>query len=483
VASRSDIEAGKAHVSLYVKGLAGVQAAMRQVATVVAAVGAALAAAGAAILAIKSFIDAGSALNDLSARTQVSADKLSILKYAAEQTGASVEDLEAGLRNMVRRGYNPNDFHSIAKSIMAIEDPVQRAQKVLEIFGRSGLKLLPMMADLAELSERAKQLGIVVDPADVALADELGDRLDDMRATWKMIVFQVGAALAPTLLEILKIVQPIATAVVQWVDENRQLVVIIAGLAAGLVVVGTAALAFAATLAGVLAVVGLITGLIAGGWTTVIVAGVVAMAGVVASAIATVAALTAAWMTFSNEGRFYLMAFRAAWGSLVDYMWGRWSPLIDDIKSSFKGISDALSASQIGLAFTILIQGMTVTWKEFIAMQMRDIASIAPMLGIPSVIADFAVGFADKDLEDAKKLLNALKAGAATAAANAPKPGGDLSMGRSALIGFNARAAMLSANIIGPGAAGDPVVGAVEHAEGEIVKAIRELKGLGVTFT
>ena len=70
-----------------------------------AAIGAGLSGLGAGIVlplvgAAKSFADAGSVLNDASARTGVSVEALSALSYAAQQTGTDLGTVEGAIRKM-----------------------------------------------------------------------------------------------------------------------------------------------------------------------------------------------------------------------------------------------------------------------------------------------------------------------------------------------------------------------------------------------
>src|SRR5262245_56494319 len=115
MASRSDIEAGKAHIVLYVKnsaltqGLKAAQQSLQGFGSRIAGIGASLTALGAGLLtplagAVAHFTQMGSELADVSARTGVAASSLSELKFAAEQSGASLSDVEAALKNMARKG-------------------------------------------------------------------------------------------------------------------------------------------------------------------------------------------------------------------------------------------------------------------------------------------------------------------------------------------------------------------------------------------
>src|SRR5690349_5888763 len=161
MAGRSDIQAGKAHVELYVKnsalvkGLRAAQQSLQGLGTKIATIGAGMTAMGGAIVApiagaIAHFVKFGSELNDMSARTGLAASSIAELKFAAEQTGGSLEDVEAGLRNMARKGLG-NDIDAQAARISAIQDPAERAKEAIETFGKSGTKLLPMLANLKAL--------------------------------------------------------------------------------------------------------------------------------------------------------------------------------------------------------------------------------------------------------------------------------------------------------------------------------------------
>lgn len=263
MAGRSDIEAGKAYVRLYVKqdtflsqlGKIG-PVATKWALGVGAAITGAFAAATAAVgMATKSFIEAGSELDDMSQRTGVAADILGSLKYAAEQSGTSMSALENGIRRMQRvivdaangsksaadslsmlglsaqdlTGLNADEqIKLIADRISGIQDPTVKAAAAMEVFGRSGTELLPMLSAGAEgiqkLQDRARELGIVLSNEDAAAAAELGDRFDDLWLSIQAMAVQLGASLAPALTEVLSIVQEQITAGVKWLQGNKHLI-------------------------------------------------------------------------------------------------------------------------------------------------------------------------------------------------------------------------------------------------------------------
>ena len=111
MANAKGVRAGRAFVELFaddsklVRGLRSAQAKLKAFGTAVAGLGRKLAAVGAAVAApliasVKSFASAGSALLEMSRRTGISVERLAELKFAAEQTGVSIEDMETGIRRM-----------------------------------------------------------------------------------------------------------------------------------------------------------------------------------------------------------------------------------------------------------------------------------------------------------------------------------------------------------------------------------------------
>ena len=138
--STSSIEAGRAFLRLYTEDSEfkrRMDTALRRVQNFgrsLASVGARIGAVGAAMTApfaasLKVFADTGSQLHDLSKRTGISVRSLSELRFAAEQSGTSLEAIGTAARNMQRNGLDPRTFDQVAARIAAIQDPVQRGTK------------------------------------------------------------------------------------------------------------------------------------------------------------------------------------------------------------------------------------------------------------------------------------------------------------------------------------------------------------------
>lgn len=380
--AKSDIQAGRAYVELYVKNSAlvkGLDQAGKELARLganIARIGGSLAAAGAAITgplsaAVLRFVSVGSALQDMSSRTGVSGTALAELGYAAEQTGASMGDVENGLRRMQRtvndastgmasaadalgelglsaaqlEGMSPEDqFELIGQRMAAIEDPTKKAAVAMEIFGRSGTMLLPMLDNVRELRQEARDLQLAPSEESVALADALGDAMDSTKASIGAVVFEIGASLASVVLRAAGVIRGMVVLVIGWVKENRGLVQMVAAVGAALLAAGTAILGLgtAFMLAGFAA-----SGLAA--FLTTMGAILGAVLSPVGLFVAAIMGAGAAWATLTESGR-----------SAVSAVAGALTFLLDIARQTFGGIFDAIAAGDLALAGQIAITGLQI---------------------------------------------------------------------------------------------------------------------------
>ena len=236
MAGTKGIRAGRAYVELYadrsklVRGLrmagAKIAAFGKAAAVGIAGVGAAGAAVAAPFaLAAKSFAKFGDEMGKASTRTGVSVEALSGLKHAAEQGGASFGALENGLRRMQKgigdaaqgtgeavdalntlglsaadlMGLSPDEqFKTIADRVAGIADPTMRAAAAMDIFGKSGTSLIPMMsqgaAGIEAMQQEAADLGLILSTEDAKAAEGFTDALSRMSKVGKMAINHLGAA-------------------------------------------------------------------------------------------------------------------------------------------------------------------------------------------------------------------------------------------------------------------------------------------------
>jgi len=84
------------------------------------------------------------------------------------------------------------------------------------------------------------RLGIVMSEEDATAAAELTDAWTRLTSSLKMLAVQVGAALAPKLRELADWVRANVRPTIEWIKRNKELIVKLAKLAAGLLAVGAA---------------------------------------------------------------------------------------------------------------------------------------------------------------------------------------------------------------------------------------------------
>lgn len=173
--------------------------------------------------AVKTFVDIGSALNDMSGRTGIAARELIDLTFAAKQTGATAQDLEQAARAMVRNGFDVSKLAEIGQSIADIQDPTERSARAMEVFGKSGTKLIPMFTELKSLRAASAALGPMLSDEDIATADKLGDSFSAMGEAASRAAQQIGKKLAPELQHTLNLWTGILVAFSEWSSKSGTL--------------------------------------------------------------------------------------------------------------------------------------------------------------------------------------------------------------------------------------------------------------------
>ena len=223
--------------------------------------------------AIYSFTSTGSAIEELSQKTGMSTETLSALKYAAEQTGGSIDDMATMTKSMDKAitdlsgksssaqtaikdlGLNLKDlqamtpdqqFTTLANAIANVQDPTQKAALSMAIFGKSGTDLLPMLADgsvgLQTMEDNAKKLGVVFDQTSADSAVKMSQAFDNVKESVKGLGDNIGSTLAPILTTLVDKIVTVVESITNWMKANPELskvvLVVVAALGALLAVVG-----------------------------------------------------------------------------------------------------------------------------------------------------------------------------------------------------------------------------------------------------
>ena len=192
----------------------------------------AAAAIGNTLGEFKAALDLGGELSDLSARTGETAGNLMLLRRAFDNSGAGADKVgpainklqkfmedaaqgsEKNTEALTRLGLSYDDLKGktpteqmemLAERISTIEDPAQRAAAAIQIFGKSGGELLPLLTNFSGELENAKaELGSM--PGVMNLAAETFDSISDNLNTIKGKFLEFAAGLLSTVTPALELI-------------------------------------------------------------------------------------------------------------------------------------------------------------------------------------------------------------------------------------------------------------------------------------
>ncbi len=269
------IEAAKAFVKIYAEdsslrraltsvkaslaatvGFAKAAGAAMSKAMLATGIGAIVAGVGAAVAAVQQFTDMGAGIDDVAKRTGASAEGLSQLKYAAEQSGAGLEDVEKGMRKLgdvttsaanggksaqkaldavglsaeTLAGMSVEDqMLAVAEGISRIQDPGAKAAAAMDLLGKSGASLLPMMEDgaagIQAMMQEADQLGLTVTGPQAEAAAAMDDAWAKLSSTFTITSKVIGSALVPVLTKAMNFAAAMVPVVMQLASALGQMLV------------------------------------------------------------------------------------------------------------------------------------------------------------------------------------------------------------------------------------------------------------------
>ncbi len=213
------------------RGLGGLTDTAKSVNSVLANLGVAVSVAGLTAM-VKSAIDTGDALDEMSQRVGVSVETLSVWKPAAEQSGVSGESFEKGLRKLsttmleaatgsedAARGFSAVGVEfknqdgtlratdqvllDLAERFKAMPDGAEKTALAVQLFGKSGAELIPFLNQgrdgINELAAEMQALGVQMSSETAAQAGNFNDALDKLKLATTSIGNQIIASLLPAL--------------------------------------------------------------------------------------------------------------------------------------------------------------------------------------------------------------------------------------------------------------------------------------------
>jgi hypothetical protein len=233
--------------------------------------------------AVSYFAQFGDELVTFRDKIGIPVESLSELKYVGDMTGVSLNTLGTTIKGMSNfletardggsaaaqalnklhlsvsdlKGLSPEQmFMTLSSAIADVPDPLTRSALAVDIFGRSGTDLLPMLAlgkdGIQALRDKARELGITMTDETAEGAHNLSNAFITIKDAVGGLANQVGAALAPVLIWVTNVIISLIKYIHNWIDAHPELfkwIIIITG------VVGVLALAIGGLL---LALVGII---------------------------------------------------------------------------------------------------------------------------------------------------------------------------------------------------------------------------------
>jgi hypothetical protein len=197
---------------------------------------------------------AGDQIAKLSAKTGMSCEALSELKYVADLSGSSLSGLETSLKRMQIVLIESKDatsaagkalaslglsyeelsslapeqqFERITSSLANVSDPTLKAALAVDIFGRSGTDLLPMLVNgsqgLADMRQEAHDLGVVFTAEAAKKAEAFKDSLTKLKTAVAGVGAKIGEALAPILTKLITTVTNVIKRITDWTQKHPAL--------------------------------------------------------------------------------------------------------------------------------------------------------------------------------------------------------------------------------------------------------------------
>lgn len=109
-------------------------------------------------------------------------------------------------------------FRQIADGIAKIQNPAQRAQAAMALFGKGGREMITMLSGGAaafdEAQAKADAYGLSISRIDASMVEQANDAITEMKAAWEGVMQQLIVQLAPAIVYISGLFKEVAQAIV-----------------------------------------------------------------------------------------------------------------------------------------------------------------------------------------------------------------------------------------------------------------------------
>lgn len=375
------IRAGAAYIELFARDKIGgvldkIGSKMRSFGATIAKAGVGMTAAGGALFAgvagpLKALTGRGQEVERLSQTLGASAETVTRLGYAFEtagvgfdQFGEKAKDFQAKLADGADQ-LREFGLDATAVAAMPLQDQFAAIADHMQRLGRAdqfslaeklGIKeLLPVLqkgsGELDRLAGEADALGYTMSGKTAKESAALGREFDKTWTAIQMAILEVGAALLPQgdqIKDLAGQIRATAATVREWIDRNKEVIQIVAAVAAGLIAAGIAvtALGTAMSIAG--------TAVAAVGTAVSVLGSLIgALLSPVGLVVAAVAGLGYVFATETDAGKGIVNSLKAGFADLAG-----------TAKQTWGGVSAAMRKGDLGLAADIAFQGLKVAWLK-----------------------------------------------------------------------------------------------------------------------
>jgi hypothetical protein len=374
--------------------LAGFAQSLLRISAQVGAVG--LGLAGAFGKALSSFASTGDELNKMSERTGLSVKLLSELAYAGKVVGFELSVVEDAAKNMraalseksvgenVLMADMTQQFEAVLKYLASIEDVTQRTEAAIEVFGNTAGPVLATYLNsgargIEALRKEGQALGVTFTDEQARLASSTTQAWTQIRESIGAVVNVIGETVAPVFKMVADSVVPVIAGLREFVENNRELIVIVVGVMAGLIAFSAAVTGVGIALFGVVVAIKAVLGILA-----LLATAFTALLSPIGLLVAATGGLVAIWATQTESGRkmsgdltqsFQQIKseFIDAWDAIV------WSVKSGDLESAFEILGNAVDRLWRGI-----IVGLREKWNAFvnsIVNSLRRNPWILPLVG------------------------------------------------------------------------------------------------------
>lgn len=203
---------------------------------------------------VVSTANAADEIFDMSKKTGMSTEAVSKWAFALKQSGGDITTLQTAIRGMSNfidgarqgqstmvdtlarlnmtveefNGLTPEQaFLKLGEAVAQIPDPMTRAAIAQDVFGKSGMAMLPVLSEgragLQSMFDEAQRAGAVFSEAEAAMGDQFNDALGSLTASLQGAGKEIAITLIPTLIEMIGWIRDTVIAVKDWTQAHPQL--------------------------------------------------------------------------------------------------------------------------------------------------------------------------------------------------------------------------------------------------------------------